>query len=42
VVGSNGVAQRLYRRHGFAPTGRSQPLPSRPWQIEDQYALELG
>ena len=41
VVGENPAAQALYRRHGFAPTGRVQPLPVRPWQAEQQYALEL-
>jgi len=42
VVGDNEAATRLYRGRGFAPTGRVQPLPTRPWQIEQQYALELS
>ena len=42
VVGDNASAQALYRRAGFAPTGRTQPLPTRPWQTEAQYALGLG
>ena len=41
VVGDNAAAHRLYLRHGFRPTGRVQPLPSRPWQIERQYARDL-
>ena len=41
VVGANAPAHRLYLRHGFRLTGRVQPLPSRPWQIERQYARDL-
>ena len=41
VVGGNEAAHRLYLRHGFTPTGRVQPLPSRPWQPEQQYARTL-
>ena len=42
VVGANEAATRLYVERGFAPTGRVQPLPSRPEQVEQQYALELN
>ena len=42
VVGDNAAAQALYRRAGFAPTGRTQPLSTRPWQTEAQYLLPLG
>ena len=42
VVGDNTAAQALYRRAGFAPTGRTQPLSTRPWQTEAQYVLDLG
>ena len=42
VVGDNAAAQALYRRAGFVPTGRTQPLPTRPWQTEAQYLLDLG
>ncbi|WP_222193706.1 GNAT family N-acetyltransferase [Modestobacter italicus] len=42
VVGENGAAAALYRRHGFVPTGRVQPLPTRPWQTERQYARDLA
>ncbi|MFQ1001236.1 GNAT family N-acetyltransferase [Modestobacter sp. SSW1-42] len=42
VVGDNAAAQELYRRAGFAPTGRTQPLSTRPWQTEAEWALELG
>ena len=42
VVGDNETAARLYLGRGFVPTGRVQPLPSRPEQTERQYALELS
>jgi len=41
VIGDNPAAHALYRRHGFLPTGRVQPLPVRPEQTEQQYALPL-
>jgi ribosomal protein S18 acetylase RimI-like enzyme len=30
VVGDNEAARRLYARHGFTPTGESQPYPPNP------------
>ncbi len=41
VTRVNRPAIRLYRRLGFVPTGRSQPLPSDPRLIEDQLVLDL-
>jgi GNAT superfamily N-acetyltransferase len=41
VTRGNTAAGALYRRHGFAPTGRVKPLPSNPTLIEEQLALRL-
>lgn len=41
VVDRNAAARRLYLRAGFEPTGRRQPLPSRPELSESQLRMEL-
>jgi GNAT superfamily N-acetyltransferase len=41
VVLGNEPALRLYRRHGFVPTGHRQPLPSDPTVTEMEMALVL-
>jgi ribosomal protein S18 acetylase RimI-like enzyme len=41
VVLGNEQALRLYRRHGFVPTGQRQPLPSDPSVTEMEMALVL-
>jgi ribosomal protein S18 acetylase RimI-like enzyme len=41
VVLGNEPALHLYRRHGFAPTGHRQPLPSDPTVTEMEMALVL-
>ena len=41
VTDSNAPAKRLYARCGFAPTGKSQPLPSDPSQPEIQMSRPL-
>ena len=41
VVGENEATRQLYLHAGFVPTGRGRPLPSRPWQVEQQHAREL-
>lgn len=42
VVADNDAARRLYQRHGFALTGQSQPLPSRPDALELQMVHAPG
>lgn len=39
VVEGNERAERAYARYGFTRTGRSQPVPGRPDEIEMTYAL---
>jgi GNAT superfamily N-acetyltransferase len=41
VADGNDPAIRAYRRLGFVPTGRRQPLPSNPSVGEEQWARDL-
>jgi GNAT superfamily N-acetyltransferase len=41
VVDGNDAAAHLYTKCGFAPTGRSQPLPSNPTLIEREWIRSL-
>ncbi|SHK84416.1 Acetyltransferase (GNAT) family protein [Pseudonocardia thermophila] len=41
VVDGNDAAARAYAKAGFAPTGRSQPLPSHPELTEREWLLRL-
>ena len=41
VVEGNEPARRRYRRAGFRPTGRTQPLPSRPDLTEERWVRFL-
>jgi GNAT superfamily N-acetyltransferase len=42
VADGNVAAAGLYRRAGFVPTGRRQPLPSDPAVGEEEWLLVLG
>ncbi len=42
VVDGNDAAAHVYARAGFAPTGRSQPLPSDPSLTEREWVLIFG
>jgi ribosomal protein S18 acetylase RimI-like enzyme len=41
VADGNQTAAFLYRRAGFVPTGRRQPLPSNPAVGEEEWTLAL-
>jgi hypothetical protein len=41
VVESNERAERAYARYGFTRTGRTQPVPGRPDQIEVEMTYAL-
>jgi GNAT superfamily N-acetyltransferase len=41
VVDGNSVAERLYHRHGFRPTGQQQPHPSDPAASERAMSRDL-
>jgi GNAT superfamily N-acetyltransferase len=41
VVDGNAVAAAVYRRAGFVPTGRRQPLPSNPAVGEEEWLLPI-
>jgi ribosomal protein S18 acetylase RimI-like enzyme len=42
VADGNDAALHLYRRHGFAESGKSKPLPSNPTINEEQLLLRLA
>jgi ribosomal protein S18 acetylase RimI-like enzyme len=42
VADGNETAAGLYRRAGFVPTGRRQPLPSNPAVGEEEWVLALA
>jgi GNAT superfamily N-acetyltransferase len=42
VVDGNDAAARTYAKAGFAPTGRSQPLPSNPALTEREWIRPLA
>jgi GNAT superfamily N-acetyltransferase len=41
VTESNQDARRVYERHGFQATGRTEPLPRKPWLLEHEMRLKL-
>jgi ribosomal protein S18 acetylase RimI-like enzyme len=40
VTENNDAARRLYERHGFVPTGHTEPLRSNPHRMIDELRLE--
>jgi predicted GNAT family acetyltransferase len=41
VADGNAAAAAVYRRAGFVPTGRRQPLPSNPAVGEEEWVLPV-